>query len=159
MESRKTKKEKKFTSEDTTIIRCHAILFKVTGSDTTIIWEKKLINRISPVVAIVANDGSSVVTFDNWYSNGYGIDVMVVYNKNGGLVKRYKLEDFSPIPINDFEMSISSLWWRCGVKYVNNNTVEICFKHEDGTIKKSRYFINENHFIYEPFPPPGIHGH
>ncbi|MGV8135761.1 MAG: hypothetical protein AB2L20_11140 [Mangrovibacterium sp.] len=33
-----------------------------------------MINQISPVVAIVANDGSSVVTFDNWHSNGYGIE-------------------------------------------------------------------------------------
>lgn len=84
---------------------------------------------------------------------------MVVYDKAGGLIKRYKLEDFSPIPINEFAMSISSLWWRCGVEYVDNNTVEICFKHENRSIKKGRYFIDENRFVYEPFFPPRLHGH
>ena len=155
----KTKKKEKFSAQDSTIIKCHAILFKTSDSDTTIIWKKKLINQISPVVAIVANDGNSIVTFDNWHSNGYGMDVMVAYDKTGGLIKRFKLEDFSPIPINEFEMSISSLWWRCGVKYIDNNTVEICFKHEDGSIKSSRYYVDENRFIYEPFPPPRPHTH
>jgi hypothetical protein len=155
----KPKKKEKFAPKDTTIILCHAILFKTTDSDTTVIWEKKLINQISPVVVIVSNNGSSVVTFDNWYSNGYGIDVMVVYNQTGGLVKRYKLEDFSPIPINDFKMSISSLWWRCGVKYIDINTVEICFRDESENIRKSRYFIDENRFVYEPFLPPKPHTH
>jgi len=31
----KPKKKDKFTAKDTTIIRCHAILFKTTDSDTT----------------------------------------------------------------------------------------------------------------------------
>lgn len=155
----KPKKKVKFPAKDTTIIHCHAVLFKTTDLDTIIIWEKKLINRISPVVAIVANDGSSIVTFDNWHSNGYGIDVMVTYDKSGGLIDRFKLEDFSPIPINEFQMSISSLWWRCGVKYMDNNTVEICFINEDESLKKCRYLIDENRFVYEPFPPPDPHNH
>src|SRR5690554_1124929 len=145
----KQKKKEKFSAKDTTIIKCHAILFKTTDSDTTIIWEQKLINQISPVFAIIANDGSSIVTFDNWYSYGYGIDVMVAYDEAGGLIERYKLEEFSPIPINEFQMSISSLWlwWRCGVKYIDNNTVEICFRHENGNIKRSRYYVDEKRFV------------
>jgi len=67
---------------------------------------------------------------------GYGIDVMVAYDKACGLIERYKLENFSPIPINNYEMPISSLWWRCGLEYIDNNTVEICFKDESEKIKR-----------------------
>tara|TARA_B110000483_G_C17765402_1_gene377726 strand:- start:294 stop:464 length:171 start_codon:yes stop_codon:yes gene_type:complete len=43
--------------------------------------EKKLINYISRVEALVSNNGTRIVAIDNWHSLGYGIDVFVVYNE------------------------------------------------------------------------------
>lgn len=142
----KPKKKSKFSEKDTTIILCHAILYKIEGADTIEIWKQKLINRIAPETVIVANDGKSIVTFNNWGSVGYGIDVMVTYDEFGGLVKRYQLEDFSPFPINHYEMSISSLWWCCGVKYIDNQKIEICFRDEDDNVKNRIYNIKAQVF-------------
>lgn len=142
----KPNKKKKYTTKDTTIVLCHAILFHIENTDTIEIWNKRLINKIAPVTAIVSNDGKSIVTFDNWGSMGYGLDVMVTYDENGGLVKRYQLEDFSPFPINEYMMSISSIWWNCGAKYINYQTVEICFLDEWKNKKTRKYNIITKEF-------------
>jgi hypothetical protein len=133
------RRKAKFSKEDTTIIMCHATLFKIQGKDTLVVWEHRLINRTAPVTVIVANDGSSIVTFDNWGSMGFGLDVMVTYDENGRLVKRYQLEDFSPYPINTYTMSISSFWWRCGVQYIDNQEIEICFSNDYNEERKLTY--------------------
>lgn len=142
----KPKKKLKYTARDTTIVKCHAILYDVKTKDTTEIWNKKLINNIAPLTAIISDDGKSVVTFDNWSSLGYGLDVMVVYDSKGGLKKRYQLEDISPIPINNYQMSISSIWWRCGVKFVESNFIEICFQDEKRNVQKRKYNVLRNEF-------------
>lgn len=142
----KPKKKQEFAPEDTCITLCHAILYKIAGADTLKIWEKNLINQIAPVSVIVANDGQSVVTFDNWYSSGYGINVMVIYNQKGELFKRYSLEDFSPFPINNYKMEISSILWRCGQKYLTNNEIEICCKDLKGNIAHKKYNLETHEF-------------
>jgi hypothetical protein len=144
--SSKTKKRQKFSPRDTTIVLCQAILFKIEKNDTLKIWQKNLINPIMPVNVIVANDGKSLVTFDNWGSMGYGLEAMVIYDEKGGLVKRYQLEEISPIPINEFQLSISSIWWRCGVKYIDNQTIEICFQDKDQNIKTRFYNLITREF-------------
>lgn len=144
--SSKTKKRIKFTAKDTVIIKCHAILYSIENKDTIEIWNKRLINDIAPVTAIISNNGKSVITFDNWSSMGYGLDVMVVYDSKGGLKKRYQLENFSPIPINDYFMSISSIWWRCGVKFIDENSIEICFQDDKKNVKTRKYNISTNEF-------------
>jgi hypothetical protein len=125
---------------------CHAILYKIENSDTTEVWNKKLTNAIMPEFVIVANDGSSIVTFDNWSSLGYGPDVMVTYDRNGILIKKYKLEDFSPFPINDYLHSVSSIWWNCGAKYIDNQTIQICFQDEKKAIKTKQYNLTTGEF-------------
>lgn len=128
------KRGKKLSDKDTTIIPCIGTLYKITATDTSVVWERKLINRICPLSAIISNDGISVVTFDNWYSIGYGFDVMVVYNELGDLKKCFQLEEISPFPINDYPSSISSLYWCCGKKFMNNERIEICFHNEKEAI-------------------------
>ena len=142
----KPKKKSKFSVSDTIIIYCNAILKKIEDNDTIEVWNKKLINKVAPVDVIVANDGESIITFDNWHNLGYGVDVMTCYDKHGNLTRRFSLEDISPFPINDYKFSISSIWWRCGVKYISNNEVKICFIDEKENIKELIYFINENEF-------------
>jgi hypothetical protein len=67
------------------------------------------------------------------------MDVMVTYSGNGDLIMRYQLEDFSPFPINEYVRSVSSIWWRCGARYIDNQTIEICFQDEKKNIQKRRY--------------------
>ena len=125
--SAKQNKKKKFSQSDTTIVHGYAILYKFLVNDSIIIWKRQIINRICPVTAYVSNDGKHVVTFDNWYNMGYGDDILVIYNESGDFTKRYKLEDISPFPINDYEMSISSLHWNCGNRFLDNERIDICF--------------------------------
>ncbi|HEY8933825.1 MAG TPA: hypothetical protein VIM65_01335 [Cyclobacteriaceae bacterium] len=135
--------KKKFLPSDTAVVQCHAIMYKKTQSGDSILWTRKLINAMAPVSAIVSDDGGYLVTFDNWHSVGYGVDVMVFYDKKGDLVKRHMLEDISPFPINDYPTSISSLWWRCGQQFVDNRRVEICFVSGDEKIEKRIYNLEE----------------
>ena len=74
--------------------------------------EFPLVNEVSPVRAIISNDGAYVVTFDNWHSAGYGEDVVVIYRTDGSVVKKFGLEDL--LTKGDIRMmprSISSIWW------------------------------------------------
>ncbi|WP_154670986.1 hypothetical protein [Proteiniphilum saccharofermentans] len=144
--SAKPKKKSKFSAEDTAIVHCHAILYEIYNSDTIKIWDKKLINRFAPNFVIVANDGKSIVTFDNWSSLGYGVDVMVTYDESGNMVKRYNLEEFSPFPINNYSLSITSIWWLCGAKYISNDEIEICFSDDKDNTETRIYNLSTKEF-------------
>ena len=143
----KPKNKSKFSAEDTTITICHAMMYQVNGSDTILVWKKNLINMIAPTDGYVTNDGKYFVTIDNWYSMGYGIDVMVVYNSKGEMLKRYNLEDISPIPINDFMFSISSIHWFCGINIIDNKHIYICYKND--YIDKSKDFLFRTYNLEE----------
>jgi hypothetical protein len=68
--SAKPKKKARFSPSDTTINYCHAIYYKINKSDTIELWNKKLINNIMPIQVLLADNGESFVTFDNWSSMG-----------------------------------------------------------------------------------------
>lgn len=71
-----------------------------------------LVNDVSPVEALVSNEGR-VVTLDNWHSMGWGDDVVVLYDSEGKLVRKQGLEDFLPEAWRRHLIrSVSSLWWR-----------------------------------------------
>lgn len=77
------------------------------------IWHQPLQNQLSPVTALVANGGWRVVTFDNYYSVGYGEEVIVFYDEQGNLLKKYALEALlSPLELGQVSRSVSSRWWR-----------------------------------------------
>ena len=78
-------------------------------------WQRvagwRLVNEVSPVSAIVANDGT-VVTFDNWHAVGYGDDVIVIYRPDGTLVRKLGLADLmEEEDISQLRHSVSSIWW------------------------------------------------
>jgi TonB family protein len=82
--------------------------------------EFPLLNEVSPVGAIVSNNGDYVVTFDNWHSVGYGDDVIVIYRSNGALVKKFGLEDLlTEGDIETLPRSVSSIWWG-GAHYIDD---------------------------------------
>ena len=96
------------------LIACHgAAWIKSNGSEWRQLWNKPLQNQLSPVTAVVANGGWRIVTFDNFYSVGYGAEVIVFYNEAGDLIKKYSLEDLlSKEELDRVPRSVSSRWWR-----------------------------------------------
>jgi hypothetical protein len=120
-----SKKKAKFSVTDTAIISCYATLYEINNNDTVKIWEQKFINRFTPLSAIVSDDGKHVVTFNNWYSIGYGQDVMVVYDQKGNLKKMYSLEAISPFPVNYYRRTISSILWLKKANFISNEEIEI----------------------------------
>jgi len=54
----------------------------------------RLVNQSPPRKALVSNDGRHVVTFDDWYSTGYGPNVVVIYQADGTVTRNLALEDF-----------------------------------------------------------------
>lgn len=92
---------------------CKGILFKQDEQGFyQVLWQTKLVNDVAPVNALVSNDGNFVVTFDNWYSIGYGDDVVVVYGEGGGLIKKYALEELvSKYEVEKMQKSTTSRYW------------------------------------------------
>jgi hypothetical protein len=53
-----------------------------------------------------------VVTFDNWHSVGFGDNVVVIYRRDGSLVRSMKLADILPPDyVRALPTSVSSMWW------------------------------------------------
>lgn len=78
-------------------------------------------NEVSPVSAIVSNDGRYFVTFDNWHSMGYGDDVVVLYRSDGSVIKKFGLEDLlTEGDVETLPHSVSSIWWG-GDHYINES--------------------------------------
>ena len=77
-----------------------------------VVWDRHLVNEVSPVSALVGDTGSYVVTFDNWHFLGLGENVVVIYGPNGGLVRSLALDDFLPdYYIKALPRSVSSIDW------------------------------------------------
>jgi hypothetical protein len=76
-----------------------------------VVWDKPLLNEVSPVDAIVSSSGQAV-TFDNWHSVGYGPDAVVIYDAQGKVVRALALDDFLPENyIRALPRSVSSIHW------------------------------------------------
>lgn len=131
---------------DTIKTPCTAELYRMNGADSVLLWKRPLLNEVCPVYATVANDGSSIATYDNWYSTGYGVNVFVIYNEKGNAEKTYKLEVITPFPLNDYSMSISSLYWRKDARYIDNDKIEIVFESDDNRTSKRIYNLKRLEF-------------
>ena len=121
-----------------TFMPCYAVLYRILNSDTIEIWNKPLVNLPLPVEAIVANDGKSVITIDNWGTRGL-IHTLVIYGEDGELIKDFELKDISPFPLEQYWQTISSIHWGSDVEYLDNDRVVIRFKSENDE-KKERIF-------------------
>lgn len=92
--------------------RAQGIVERRTASGWVTVWRGSLANEVSPVSALVSNDGAHVVTFDNWHSMGFGANAVVIYRADGSVVRSLRLEDFLPTNyINALPRSVSSLEW------------------------------------------------
>lgn len=88
------------------------VLERRSGKSWIKVWDMHLVNEVSPVNALVANDGRYVVTFDNWHSVGFGGNVAVIYRANGTVVRSLGLADIVPVDyVRALPRSVSSIWW------------------------------------------------
>ena len=91
---------------------CDAMLEKLVDGKYELLWRKPLINKVSPVSALISDADGSFATFDNWYEMGYGDDVIVIYNKDGEVLKNYALTDImSQEEYDHLPETVSSKWW------------------------------------------------
>ena len=75
-------------------------------------WKMPLANEVSPVEAIVSNEGE-VATFDNWHGMGWGDDAVVIYSATGEQLGKFGLDGFLPKGyIDALPHSVSSIHWR-----------------------------------------------
>lgn len=88
------------------------VLEQRVGAGWETVWARPLVNDVSPVNALVAPGGAFVVTFDNWHSVGYGDDVVVIYGRDGSLIRTLPLSDILPERyIRTLPHSVSSMHW------------------------------------------------
>jgi hypothetical protein len=82
--------------------------------------EIDLANPVAPVEFFVSNAGE-LVTLDNWHNVGYGV-VLALYRSDGKQVQAYRLENlFGKAEIEGFSHSVSSVWWRKGPTYIDED--------------------------------------
>jgi hypothetical protein len=108
------------------------------------LWTIPLVNEVSPVDALISDNGDYVVTFDNWHSVGYGDDAVVIYRAaDGGLVKKFALTDFlTESDFNELSRSVSSIWWQGGKHTIENGklVLKVAGPGNDGHGNDGAYF-------------------
>jgi hypothetical protein len=96
---------------------CRAVLSEMRPARAPmVVCRVALTNGVSPVSALVSDDGHHFITFDEWHSVGHGNAVVAFYGR-GGLLRNYSLEEL--VGMQDrlewrglFPHSASSGWWR-----------------------------------------------
>jgi hypothetical protein len=73
------------------------VVSAIKGQRTNELWRATLSNHSCPTEVFVSDDGSGVVSLDNWGGVGYGDDVVALYGP-GGQKAKYSLEEFAPPP-------------------------------------------------------------
>lgn len=75
-------------------------------------WQGPLRNEIMPVSALVADSGRYFVTFDDWFSNGHGPNVLVVYDGAGRMIRALSITDLLPQDyVRTLPASCCSIFW------------------------------------------------
>jgi len=89
------------------------------GRSYRLVQEIRLLNPVAPVLFFVTDRGY-LTTLDNWHNMGYG-KVVASYSPQGRLVSSYELKAlFSAEEIQQFQHSVSSIWWRKDTAYVRS---------------------------------------
>jgi hypothetical protein len=107
------------------------------------VWQGSLVNRTAPVDALVSDDGATLVTFDNHHAMGIGVDVVVIYDATGHVVRSLTLDQVLPAAYVDaLPRSVSSLWWRGPASAIVDGgrtlRIDVVFPGDDGRTGKTR---------------------
>lgn len=91
---------------------CEAVLERLDGNEYRRLWRMPLVNRVSPVSALISDKDGSFVTFDNWHHMGWGDDAIVIYGGDGQLKRQFALTSLmSQAEFDRLPRSVSSLQW------------------------------------------------
>lgn len=78
----------------------------------TAVWKRPLTNEVSPANVLVSSSARYTITFNDWYSAGYGPNVVAIYGPSGSIIRSLSLADILPsYYIKALPHSISSIWW------------------------------------------------
>jgi hypothetical protein len=91
------------------------------------LWKEfDLVNRTLPETVVVPNDGSFLVTFDDYMGVGTTGNMIVVYDSSGRVRKRWSLKDvFTEGEIADLPRSTMSIHWRSDVGVMSTTQNEV----------------------------------
>ena len=116
---------------------CRGIFYSRNASGSLKkLWETKLVNEVSPVSVLVAEQGDFVVTFDNWHSVGYGDDAVAIYTTtDGSLIRKFGLSDFlTDSDIDELPASTSSIHWG-GTHWIDKDKIQLVLEVTKGKRK------------------------
>jgi TonB family protein len=83
-----------------------------------------LLNPIAPVMTLLSDDGSRVVTIDDWGADGSGDHVIVIYDSLGTIIRKFTLEDIAPKnEIQNMRMMDNKRIWHGDYSIVNNTLI------------------------------------
>lgn len=105
------------------------------------IWKIHLDNEVSPVSALVSNNGDYVITFDNWHGVGYGDNVVAIYSGlTGKLIRKLGLLDFlTESDIYNLPASTSSIHWH-GTHQIDYDKKQLILKVVKPSKNNDEYF-------------------
>lgn len=117
-----------FTNQEK-ISSCRASIFEWDESKKMYInlFEIELINQLCPDRIIISEDGSLIMTLDEWGGGVNAKNAIVIYKvATGAILKKYNLEDFIPTHILTALPKFSS-WpiWRVGLPESVPTTQEV----------------------------------
>ena len=104
---------------------CKATIYKHIGND--LLYSFTLKNLFAPQKVFINNNGTYIITINDWGSAGTGDNVLVIY-KNGNLKKNFSLLEISPIKIDNYYTTVSSIWWFAKLEFLNDNVCKITFQ-------------------------------
>ncbi|GEM_PF-4546144 len=130
---------------------CIGELYKIDGSDTILVWRKKLLNTVAPAKCIVSDDGKYVATFDSWYPTlNDGKNVMVVYDSSGMAIANYSLNQISPHLVDASGSCFPGNHWRKETSFSNDSLIKITYSDKYDRIHKVKYDIIRQKFDNAP---------
>lgn len=104
--------------DDSGVKPAHCRLFRYSEEKKMYeFWrEHALVNHTLPGSIVVPDDGSFLVTFDDYMGVGTSENTVVVYDSTGRMLKRWALKDiFSEAEIEGLPHSTMSIHWRGSV--------------------------------------------
>jgi hypothetical protein len=132
-------------TDGSTAKTAHCRFFRYSEEKKTFeFWrEHDLVNDTLPCDVLIPNDGSFLVTFDDYFGIGTSENTVVIYDTSGRMLKKWALHDIlSDAEIQELPSSVSSIHWRgdVGVMISSQHEVYISPPETPSKFYKDRHF-------------------
>jgi hypothetical protein len=106
------------------------------------VWrEHDLVNDVRPCGVVSPDDGSFLVTFDDYMGIGTSENTVVVYDASGRMLKKWALNDIlSEAEIEELPHSTMSIHWRGDVGVMRSRQHEVYISAPESPHDKTRNF-------------------